>query len=315
MEYLASSTDAEVSYPHVLPLELVHEVFLHACVGDASFAASLCLICKTAHGWIHPVLYRTVVLSSSRQIIAFERTLRLSHPSFTTAVQHLWLGPSSSHVERDLSYASTAWPVTLLHQILAQCTSLQSLAIVNFAQHLMYRIVGVIPASVTSIHAGPVHGHLDVRPLRCAANLRSVTSMDTYLSDWEVQELASAPFLKNLRRFYSARTAIEYAFDQLAAVRGAPGLETMEVLCCTGADIEGTLEALKGLAKGREGSDDERVVITARTGRSRDELTDGTRAFYDDWVDSLGDHGPSCVAWGLYRSVSWRAASSSNEEA
>ncbi|KAH9919832.1 uncharacterized protein B0H18DRAFT_1026396 [Fomitopsis serialis] len=302
MEFMASSVDAEVSYPHHTDPT---PVFLHACVGDASFAASLCLVCKTAHEWLKPVLYRTVVLSSSRQIIAFERTLLLSHPSIATTVRHLWLGPSSSHVERDLSYASTAWPVTLLHQILARCTSLQSLAIVNFAQHLMYRIAGVIPASVMSIHAGPVHGHLDVRHLRCAANLRSVTSMDTYLSDWEVQELAGAPFLKSLRRFYSARTAIEYAFDQLAAVRGAPGLETMEVLCCTGAaDIGGTLETLKGIAKGREGSDDERVVITARTGRGRDGLADGTRAFYDDWVDSLGNHGPSCPASGLYRSVS-----------
>ncbi|TFY51344.1 hypothetical protein EVJ58_g10620 [Rhodofomes roseus] len=276
---LIRSVDSEASYPHVLPLELIHE----------------------------PVLYRSVVLTSSRQIIAFERTLRLSPPSASldSAVHHLWLGPKSSHAERDLSYASTAWPITLLHQILARCSSLTSVALVNLAQHLMYRIAGVVPLRVTSIHVGPVHGHLDTRHLRCTQALRCVTSMDTYLSDWEVQQLASTPFLRRLRRFYSTRTAIEYAFDQLAAVRGASGLEQMEILCCTGAkDIEGTLEILRGMAKGKEGSDDQRVIISARSSCDGDRLADGIRAFYDDWVNSLGDDAPSCVAAGMYRSVS-----------
>ncbi|KZT71859.1 hypothetical protein DAEQUDRAFT_743962 [Daedalea quercina L-15889] len=252
MKYSISSGIVEVSYPHVLPLELVHE--------------------------------------TSRKIIAFERTLRLS-PSLSPLVQHLWLGPGSAHAEHDpsdLSYASSAWPVTLLHQILVKCTNLKSLALINFAQHLMYRIVGVIPPSVTAIHAGPVHGHLDVRHLRCAANLTSVTSMDTYLSDWEVCELAGAPYLKTIRRFYSTRTAIQYAFDQLTAVRSGRTLEKMEILCCTGAeDVQGTLDALKELAKEREGSDDGRVIITARTSCSQGGRFDGISTFYDDWIDSL----------------------------
>lgn len=279
-------------------------VFLYACVGDASFAASLCLLCKTTCEWLQPVLYRSAVLTTSRRIIAFERTLRLS-PRLSPTVQNLWIGPDSTHEQRDLSYASSAWPVTLLHQILVRCTNLKSLALINFAQHLMYRIVGVIPASVTSIHAGPVHGHLDVRHLRCAASLVRMTSMDTYLSDWEVQELAGAPFLRSFRRFYSTRTAIEYAFDQLAAVRVGHVLEKMEITCCTGAgDLDGTLGILKDLAHGRDGSDDDRVIITSRTSRDEDGRTDGIRAFYDDWVDSLDVGAPDCVAAGSYRSVS-----------
>lgn len=307
---LTSDCLGYISYNAPIILMLIHRapVFLHACVGDAPFAASLCLVSKTANEWLQAVLYRSVVLTSSRQIIAFERTLRLSpaSASLDNAVQHLWLGPKSSHAERDLSYASTAWPITLLHQILARCTSLTSIALVNLAQHLMYRIVGVIPPRVASIHAGPVHGNLDTRHLRCTQALRCVTSLDTYLSDWEVQELASTPFLRRFRRFYSTRTAIEYAFDQLAAVRGASGLEEMEILCCTGAkNIEGTLEILKELAKGKEGSDDERVVISARSSRAGDGPADGIRAFYDDWVCSIRDVGPSCVAAGVYRTVSY----------
>ena len=132
-----------------------------------------------------------------------------------------------------------------------------------------------------------------------------MTSMDTYLSDWEVQELVGAPFLRSFRRFYSTRTAIEYAFDQLAAVRVGRVLEKMEITCCAGAgDLEGTLGILKDLAHGREGSDDDRVVVTARTSRDEDGRTDGIRAFYDDWVDSLDASAPDCVAAGAYRSVS-----------
>ena len=279
-------------------------VLLYSCVGDASFAASLCLLCKTTCEWLQPVLHRSVVLTTSRRIIAFERTLRLT-PRLSQAVHNLWIGPDNTHEQRDLFYASSAWPVTLLHQILVRCTNLQSLALINFAQHLMYRIVGVIPASVTSIHAGPVHGHFDVRHLRCAANLTRVTSMDTYLSDWEVQELIGAPFLRIFRRFYSTRTAIEYAFDQLGAVRVGRLLEKMEITCCTGSeDLADTMEILKGLAHGREGSDDDRIVVSARTSRDVDGRSDGIRSFYDDWVEGLDTGAPDCVVAGAYRSVS-----------
>ncbi|EPS95636.1 hypothetical protein FOMPIDRAFT_117154 [Fomitopsis schrenkii] len=273
MDALFSSLKLEASYPHALPLEVIHE----------------------------PVLYRSVVLTSCRRITAFERTLRHT-PRLSSTVHNLWIGPDSTHTQHDLSYASSAWPVTLLHQILVKCTNVKSLALINFAQHLMYRIVGIIPASVTSIHAGPVHGHFDIRHLRCAPGLARVTSMDTYLSDLEVQELTSAPFLRSFRRFYSTRTAIEYAFDQLAAVRVGRVLETMEIVCCTGAgDLEGTLAILKDLARGREGSDDDRVVISARTTRTEDGRPDGIRAFYDDWVDNLDAGGPDRVAAGAYR--------------
>ena len=279
-------------------------VLLYSCVGDASFAASLCLLCKTTCEWLQPVLHRSVVLTTSRRIIAFERTLRHT-PHLSQRVHNLWIGPDNTHEQRDLFYASSAWPVTLLHQILVRCTNLQSLALINFAQHLMYRIVGVIPASVTSIHAGPVHGHFDVRHLRCAANLTRVTSMDTYLSDWEVQELIGAPFLRSFRRFYSTRTAIEYAFDQLGAVRVGRLLEKMEITCCTGSeDLADTMEILKGLAHGREGSDDDRIVVSARTSRDVDGRSDGIRSFYDDWVEGLDTGAPDCVVAGAYRSVS-----------
>ena len=119
------------------------------------------------------------------------------------------------------------------------------------------------------------------------------------------QELAAAPFLKSFRRFYSTRTAIEYAFDQLAAVRVGRVLENMEITCCTGSgDLEGTLEILKGLAFGREGSDDERVVVSARTSSDDEGRLDGISAFHNDWVSGLGVGAPDCVAAGAYRTVS-----------
>ncbi|EPS95641.1 hypothetical protein FOMPIDRAFT_1053994 [Fomitopsis schrenkii] len=156
----------------------------------------------------------------------------------------------------DLSYASSAWPVPLLYQILVKCVNVKSLALIN----LRYRIVEVIPASVTSVH---VHGRFDIRHLLCAACLARMTSIDTSLTDREVQKLVSVPSLRSFRRFYSTPTAIGHAFDQLAAVRVGRSLWRMETVL-------------------REGSDDDRVVITARTSHMEYGRLDGIHAFYDD---------------------------------
>lgn len=243
-----------------------------------------------------------MALTASRRIIAFERTLRYSlHLSYI--VQNLWIGPDSSHAQNDLSYASSAWPVTLLHQILAKCSHVKNLALINLAQHLMYRIVGVIPASVTSIYAGPVHGNIDISHMRCATSLARVTSMDTYLSDWEVQELA--PSLRSFRRFYSTCAAIEYAFDQIGTAGVEGVLERMEIVCCTDAGgVEGMLENLKDRAHERESSKDDRVIVTARTSGTADGRPDGIHAFFDDWIDNLDTCGPDCLVAGDYSSVS-----------
>ncbi|CCL99578.1 uncharacterized protein FIBRA_01596 [Fibroporia radiculosa] len=238
-----------------------------------------------------PVLYTTVALTSSNQILAFSYSLQHSvdleiGETLGSYVRYLWVGPISSISEHDLSYASSAWPVTIIHQILRRCPSLRALAIVNLAQHLLYRLEGIIPASVQSIHLGPVHGHLDLPKLRCEKQLQTITSMDTYLSDWEVHQIVTAPHVKCFRRFYSNPARISFAFDQLPCVKEAKSLERLEILCCADTVEVATL-ALREHASEYSGRADERIWLVA-TSSCFSTRADGIRALYHDWINELG---------------------------
>jgi len=283
-------------FPHRLPMELLPEVFLYAAAEDRETCRNLCLVCKSARNWTLPALYTTVVLTSSSQILGFAWSVMSSAVQYGSItgeqdlgsyVRHIWFGPTSATAEHDLSYASTAWPVTLIHQILSHCTGLRALAVINFAQHLIYRLEGVIPATVESIHLGPVHGHLDVPKLRCA-HLRSITSMDTYLSDWEVQELVMSPHIRCFRRFYSNPARISFAFDQLPCLAKATTIESMQILCCDDT-AENAERAMADLAKQYKDNADERVELIALSVRQNGSgRSDGILVLYEDWLVGLG---------------------------
>lgn len=280
-------------------MELVYEVFLHAASKDRAVSAKLCLVCRTTHSWMLPALYSTVVLTSSSEIVCFSNSLSRSSsrclPETGTSgitpashVRHLWLGPTSSSAEHDLSYASSAWPVTLIYRILAHCRELRALALINFAQHLVYRIEAMISPTVEMVHLGPVHGHLDFRKLACAARLRTISSLDTYLSDWDVQDLVLAPHIRRIRRFYTGSIGqrIGFAFEQLPCVKKSTSLEEMQIIVC-GETTEGARQELAMMAEEFMDNADARVELIAMA-RRPDGQMDGIGAFHDDWLAELG---------------------------
>ncbi|TBU45975.1 hypothetical protein BD309DRAFT_670837 [Dichomitus squalens] len=165
-------------------------------------------------------------------------------PTPASLVRNLWLGPTSSIDQNDLDYGSNAWPITLIHQILTRCTALRALAVVCIGQARWYRLTGVIPASVTSLWLGPVHGELDYKHLPCAPNLRYLTSLDTFMLDTEVRDLVLSPSIAVLRRVYSSADRVTLAFDQLECVQRATVLERLDIVCCgkTEEEAKGVLE-------------------------------------------------------------------------
>ncbi|PCH35357.1 hypothetical protein WOLCODRAFT_125770 [Wolfiporia cocos MD-104 SS10] len=200
-------------------------------------------------------------------------------------VRHLWLGPISSAAEHDLSYASTAWPITLVHRILSNCPNLRALAMVNLAQQLMYRLDGVIPATVENIYLGPVHGHMDLPRMRCYRNLRSITSFDTYLSDWEVQEMVTSPYIHRLRRFFSKPTNLEYALDQLPCVKKATSLQELQIICCDDS-LDDTLHGLYSRANGFQVHADNRTQLVAIP-RCLNGCLDSIHILHQDWRSAI----------------------------
>ncbi|KDQ58453.1 hypothetical protein JAAARDRAFT_128814, partial [Jaapia argillacea MUCL 33604] len=219
---------------------------------DYPTAVSLLLVCKEVRLWILPVLYTTVVLTSSNAIIRFFRGLMQdagpnpTSPILAPLVRHLWMGPIGRSPtpgfpkafevndgywsSADLQLYSTSWPITMMHQILSSCTSLRSLAILNLGQNNWSHLEGVIPTTLESLWLGPIHGPLILKNFRHHPRLRTITSIDTYMRDDEVKDIVLSPHCRVFRRAYiRSPQAVEYAFQQLPCVAQSSTLEEMRI--------------------------------------------------------------------------------------
>ena len=244
-------------------------------------------MCRTARSWVLPLLVHSVTLTSSEAIARFAYSLMDGpddvpiEPAPGSLVRKLWLGPTSSVDQNDLEYGSNAWPITLIHQILARCTSLRSLAVICIGQARWYRLTGVIPASVSSLWLGPVHGEVDYRHLPCASNLKCLTSLDTFMLDTEVRDLVQSPSIVVLRRVYSSADRVTLAFDQLECVQQATVLERLDIVCC-GESKEEAKTVLEQTASRYE-FDRGRVALVPKRAYCNGRR-DVIAVLYEDWV-------------------------------
>ncbi|KAI0651118.1 hypothetical protein C8Q79DRAFT_931542 [Trametes meyenii] len=224
---------------HALPMEVIRIVLEYAASSNRSEGAKLCRLCSAVRSWLLPILYSRVVLSSAGEVQRFAYAQMedpddavVVEPAPATVVQTLWVGPTSSVEQNDLSYGSSSWPITLIHQVLTRCPSIHSLALVNLYQGVWHRLSGVIPPGVQSLCVGPVHGKMDWRYLPCALALREFITMDTYMMDEEIQQIVLSPAIRRIRRVYSHGERVGLAFDQLECVQKATALEKLEIVCC-----------------------------------------------------------------------------------
>ncbi|KAI8996313.1 hypothetical protein BD414DRAFT_477495 [Trametes punicea] len=202
------------------------------------------------------------------------------HPTPASVIRNLWIGPTSSVEQNDLTYSSSAWPITLIHQIIIRCTSLRALAIVNLYQGDWFRLASVLPPGLESLTLGPVHGKVDWRYLPCTRSLREFTSMDTYMMDLELQQIVLSPGIRTVRRFYSRSDHIKLAFDQLECVEKATTLEKLELVCCA-ETVRQAATILEDLAK-RYKPDPERVVLVPKS-HTHESCYDPIAILFDDW--------------------------------
>ncbi|PCH35358.1 hypothetical protein WOLCODRAFT_166222 [Wolfiporia cocos MD-104 SS10] len=288
-------------------------VFLEASLGNIETCAKLCLVCKTSQEWMTPLLYETVALTSSSTIRAFARTLKsTSHPprkcdrpthgGLGDRVCYLWIGPTTSTAEHDLPYASTHWSIDDLQAILMHCSCLRSLAIVNLAQHLNFRINSCIPSTVENIYLGPVHGSLDLPRLPCLQNLRSITSLDTFFSMDEMQTIVASPYLQRVRRFYGTPAHIDWAFRQLSCLRRAGTLEELQVVCCDNS-IDDATEVLKHYKEAYVAHADERVLLVARAHPVYWQI-DGIGSLHQDWLSVVNSSVVETMPQASFKMIS-----------
>ncbi|KAI0363242.1 hypothetical protein BV20DRAFT_1058216 [Pilatotrama ljubarskyi] len=275
---------------HALPMEVIRivlQVLEYAAASDKSVSAKLCLVCHTVRSWILPVLYDRVVLSSAQAIERFAYAQmensddKIVKPAPATVVRKLWIGPTSSVEQNDLSYGSSSWPITLIHQILVRCPALDALALVNLYQGVWYRLAGVIPRGLQSLCLGPVHGKVDWRYLPCAPSLREFITMDTYMMDEEIQQIVLSPSIRRIRRLYSHGDRVSLAFDQLQCVEKATALEKLEIVCCEETEEEAA--AILDRVSKSYVYEPARVALIPRS-HIREGRYDPISVLYQDWL-------------------------------
>ncbi|KAI0918684.1 hypothetical protein AcV5_002607 [Taiwanofungus camphoratus] len=219
-------------------------------------------------------------------------TLSSSQPedaALASYVFHIWFGPTSVTTQHDLSYMSPEWPPTFMRQILSTCTSLRALAVVNFPQHLFGHIENTIPASVESLYLGPDHGLLgDLSQLRCYTTLRNLASVNTVLSDWEIEQVVSSPCIRRFRRFYSSSYRMLLAFGQLRLLSEATSLEQMQIIFCDETTDSATLVLNRLSNEHKDMCQDKRVVLTPKSYQPYGGVEDEIRLMYDDWEAGFG---------------------------
>ncbi|RDX45243.1 hypothetical protein OH76DRAFT_1408198 [Lentinus brumalis] len=270
-------------------MEVIQKVFERAAANHVPTADSICRVCHTARAWALPVLYETIVLTSSSKIERFAHSLMETPFDIVVdqvpihLVRKIWFGPTSSFEENDLDYSSREWPITVMHQILTRCTALCSLALINVGQAQLYRLTSVIPNAVSSLTLGPVHGEVDYRHLPCAPNLHTITSMDTFMLDNEIRDLVLSSTIRTIRRIYStpAERRVALAFDQLECLYRASVLERLEIVCY-GDTREAAAQILESVATDRD-YDHTRVVLVPKASLTTDGKDNTFATLFVDW--------------------------------
>ncbi len=239
-----------------------------------------------------PILYDTVVLSSSATIERFATSINGARSSTSGAsltelkpsafVRKLWIGPTSSIDQADLSYSSPAWPILRICAILALCQSLHTLAIMNVHQKSWPRLMLDIPRGVRALWIGPVHGKADWRYLPCAPSAREFLTMDTYMTEDELRQIVRSPSIRRVRRFFSRPVGLG-ALQQLGCVDGAQELEKLEVVCCSSSKEEAAI-ALEEACQTYRYEPTPHVALVPRSYMYKGRC-DPLALLHDDWLD------------------------------
>ncbi|KAI0830318.1 hypothetical protein BC628DRAFT_1336977 [Trametes gibbosa] len=276
---------------HTLPMELIQAL---GASEDQAEGAKLCGICRIARHWVLPILYEDVTLSTSNAIERFAASLTPIPTSETTSaevapsypallVRRLWIGPTSTTNQDDLSYSSPAWPVPRIREVLARCAALRALALMNLHQRAWPRLALAVPAGVEVLWLGPVHGRADWRYLPCAPRTREFLTLDTYVTEAELRQIVLAPRMRTVRRFFSNTCGYGVVHQAGCVEDASRTFERLEIVCCDATRAQAA--AGLGTALRRRGYEPiPRVVFVPKSNLYKGRY-DPLAILFDDWID------------------------------
>ncbi|KAH9915925.1 uncharacterized protein BXZ73DRAFT_105991 [Epithele typhae] len=186
---------------HTLPAEIIFMISAAASTNDLRTATKLCLVCHATRGWVLPVMYGSVVLTTARDIETLAAALTrlttdaptLEHPA--SRIRRLWIGPTwtpspqKAHPSESSSLQTlsshTAWPSPSIRAILSLATNLDALAVLAAPSSFSLATLSV-PKTVRALTLGPAHGPLNLNRF---PHIRSVTSVNTMVFEDELRAI------------------------------------------------------------------------------------------------------------------------------
>lgn len=209
----------------------LHIVFAHSASFNRSNIPSLGLVCRTSLSWMLPILYNTVALNSSGCITRFFIALKSTDGKNAHHVHALWIGPVAKDegISGSLRYGYSH--ASMITEIINLCSHLRIFALINFNHDQWSQVEDILPSTLNDLTVGPIHGPLDMRTLAHVSDLQSITSVNTYLRDDEVQDILLSSGMRHFRRVISAQSSpFGFAMEQLPVVSKSKTLEKMEIL-------------------------------------------------------------------------------------
>ncbi|KZT71086.1 hypothetical protein DAEQUDRAFT_136091 [Daedalea quercina L-15889] len=218
-------------------------------------AVVLAQTCHAAYTWMVPEMYRSVTLGTTRQLLAFHRTLMDyvgTRHALGSYVRHLWIGPVQANYSIcDMRAVAKDRPTEYaVSDIICACSSLRALSIINATPDVIGVFVSKIPATVETLYVGQVFRSVswDWRGMPCYPRLRRLVTCEFcgYWSPAMYRAIISSPHLRICRRYiYSVAGLPQHVlnrFDRVTKV--ADTLERMEMVACliclvADAEVEG----------------------------------------------------------------------------
>lgn len=235
----------------------------------------LLLLSQAAHQWLLPFVYHSLMFKSSEKLAKFHAVHDVPEERMSkrlTLVRNLWIGAEPSNTKRglrgDLTYASTAWPITIITRLLLMCNSLERLTIVNLGQNQWHKLEHAIPASVRCLSMGPVHGPFLIANLPKNSQLQQFTSISSFMRDDEVDSLVVYPTMQIFRRLSEAidtDTLAGFAAEQVECVSKATNLKEFNIAICLrpGSLYDGYSLVDRVESRLREMTRDSRVFVSS----------------------------------------------------
>lgn len=189
----------------------------------------MCLLCTTVRAWVLPVLYHSLQFPFAPRLISFvakhdvpEEHIRMR----LLLVRSLYIGCTPSE-ERHTVYLHDLGPCVALERLLSLCSELRSFILIG--THWP-RFESLLPPHLDKITVGPMHNSISLRQLNSGPPIVYLTSAFTFLTDNEMEDIASYPTMKKIRRLCDANSMGPFWAVKQAFI--AAHLQEYEIVIC-----------------------------------------------------------------------------------